>query len=621
MKTLVVGSDGAFPSLVRSALARRGEDVVVAGTIHEACGVLQGESFWLVAWGTAEPGGDGEACVRRLRAACEGHTVAILVGVASGHAGHLRSLLAAGADDYLVEPYESDRVDARLAVLENRFRLLAESEARYRLIAENASDLIWTSRLDGINELPSAMAPEDAFRYAEELMSRWRFTYLSPSVERILGYAPDELVNGGLGRMLTPEAYRVAVQALAEELLAERQPGADPHRQRCLELAHVDSQGSVRWCEVLASFQRDPQGRIEGLLGVSREVTERRAAESALAERERTLRGLIENIPDMLIVVNSAGMIQFASRGVKGLSPRDLAGKSGFGFMIPEHQPLCQQSLDEALRTGQVQHVEVADVFGLWWSCRVVPMIDAPEIRNAMVICTDVTQRRQSERAIRQEQDLLRRLLELHERDRQLLAFELHDGFAQLLAGAMFNLQAFRQSHRRKPKAAWSMFDTALRLVSQSLEEARRLVAGLCPTDLEQFGIVPAVENMISQRNEAGGPKVEFVCRGRLPRLPRPLENAVFRIAQESVANACRHSRSDRVRVELSRDEQEVGILVEDWGVGFDPQHVGESCFGLRGIRERTRLFGGSMTLDTAPGKGTRILVKLPLSLQEDNEA
>jgi signal transduction histidine kinase len=104
-------------------------------------------------------------------------------------------------------------------------------------------------------------------------------------------------------------------------------------------------------------------------------------------------------------------------------------------------------------------------------------------------------------------------------------------------------------------------------------------------------------------------------------RLEPVLENAAYRIAQEALANACQHSRSRRVRLALLQSDRTIRIEVQDWGVGFDPGSIGENRFGLQGIRERARLLGGQVTIDSQVGKGTSIEVHLPLILRSSDRA
>jgi signal transduction histidine kinase len=92
------------------------------------------------------------------------------------------------------------------------------------------------------------------------------------------------------------------------------------------------------------------------------------------------------------------------------------------------------------------------------------------------------------------------------------------------------------------------------------------------------------------------------------------VENAIYRIVQEGVTNAWKHSKSDKVRVTLAQRGDQVRIEIRDWGVGFAVEEVQDDRFGLEGVRERARLLGGSATLNSAPGSGTRLIVKLPIT-------
>jgi signal transduction histidine kinase len=91
----------------------------------------------------------------------------------------------------------------------------------------------------------------------------------------------------------------------------------------------------------------------------------------------------------------------------------------------------------------------------------------------------------------------------------------------------------------------------------------------------------------------------------------------VFRILQETLTNARRHSASERVLVELHEADNRLLVVVQDWGVGFDSQHVPEGHFGLKGVQERARLLGGMARIESTPGQGTRIEVELPLLARE----
>ena len=170
---------------------------------------------------------------------------------------------------------------------------------------------------------------------------------------------------------------------------------------------------------------------------------------------------LLENIPDFVLVVDRNAIIQFANRSAPGANPGALLVANGFSFVIPEHHELCRQTLGQAFATRTPQVCQAQDILGHWWSTRMVPLEPEEGAERALVICTDITAERTTAEAVAKEQRLLRRLLELHEHERQLTAYEIHDGFAQQLTGALYRLQAFRETLARDPAEAWKSFDAA----------------------------------------------------------------------------------------------------------------------------------------------------------------
>jgi signal transduction histidine kinase len=137
-------------------------------------------------------------------------------------------------------------------------------------------------------------------------------------------------------------------------------------------------------------------------------------------------------------------------------------------------------------------------------------------------------------------------------------------------------------------------------------------ISGLRPTTLDDSGIVAAIEELIRVEEKRGGLEIEFHCNMANDRLEPFLENTVFRIIQESLTNVRRHSTTDRLRIEVLMRENEIRVEIRDWGIGFDPKAVKGGHFGLEGMKERTRLLGGKIVIDSAPGMGTHIVAVLP---------
>jgi signal transduction histidine kinase len=214
---------------------------------------------------------------------------------------------------------------------------------------------------------------------------------------------------------------------------------------------------------------------------------------------------------------------------------------------------------------------------------------------------------------IQNERQLVAELLDLQERDRKLLAYEIHDGFVQKATAALMHLQAYRAMPERRPEEAWSTFDSGVRSLAEAVDEARRLMAGLRPPVLDEAGVVAAIEYLTHEELGREGPAIEFCHDVRFDRLPPLLETTLFRAAQEGLTNASRHSRSEKVRVSLVQVGDCVRLEVQDWGTGFDLETIDKTRFGIRSIQERGRLLGGEATIESSPGWGTRVIVELPL--------
>lgn len=220
----------------------------------------------------------------------------------------------------------------------------------------------------------------------------------------------------------------------------------------------------------------------------------------------------------------------------------------------------------------------------------------------------------QNPQSSRSEHDLALQLIDLHERDRKRLAMKIHDDLAQQLTGAMMTLEAAWQVRTTAPRIAEEHFRCGYLLLQETIEQSRQMASAIRPPALDDFGVIPAIEHLLSRHQHPTGPQIRLILRGHWQRLPESLENAVFRIVQEAFTNAVRHSHSDRIHVELTFDNRHILIVVHDWGTGFDPDQVDAATSGpgLRDVCWRARLFGGTALIKTVPGAGTHVRVRLP---------
>lgn len=353
--------------------------------------------------------------------------------------------------------------------------------------------------------------------------------------------------------------------------------------------------------------------------------------ERLVAARTAELNMISSSALDAVVMMDPEGKVAHwnpAAEKIFGYRCEEILGRSVHDTLVPEKYreeakrgtrefarhgkgPVVGSVLElEALhKDGSEFPVEIAvsgiHLEGVWW---------------AVAIIRDITERRRAEEAVRKEQRLLRQLLNLQERERKLVAYDIHDGLAQKITGALLTFQAFARRGVPGCEEARAAFENGMQLLDESLSETRRLISGLRPPVLDESGIIAAIDLLISEHQQRGGPQVEFAHDDPFDRLAPPLETAVFRIVQECLTNACRHSQSERVRVELAQIDGRILVKVEDWGIGFDPATVEKHRFGLQGIQERARLLGGKAEVESVLGKGTRIAVELPL-LEETPDA
>lgn len=224
----------------------------------------------------------------------------------------------------------------------------------------------------------------------------------------------------------------------------------------------------------------------------------------------------------------------------------------------------------------------------------------------------EVQQRRAVEDALRSEQRLLEQLLAAHERDRQLTAYEIHDGFVQETVGAKMHLEALQRRLAGLPGAPLAELDLAIKTLGRAVAEGRRLITGLRPPIIDEAGIVAALEYLVREHEVPGVLEIALAHRVHFDRLTPILEGSIYRIVKEALTNIARHSHSKRARVRLLQAGHRLRLEIRDWGIGFDPARVHEHRYGLEGIRQRARLLRGKATIHSRPGQGTCIVVDLP---------
>jgi len=226
----------------------------------------------------------------------------------------------------------------------------------------------------------------------------------------------------------------------------------------------------------------------------------------------------------------------------------------------------------------------------------------------------------------RQLRFFVENVITTEEQESRRLAFDLHDGLAQMIVASYQHFQTAQAWRQRDPGLEEREIDQGVQLLRRAIYEARRLMSQLRPAGLDDFGLVQALRLYVAQLATDADWHVSLAVDPAWQPLPVALEAALFRIVQEATTNARKYAEAPRVEIQLQAGSEQLCLSIRDWGKGFNPAQVASVPqqglhMGLIGIRERARLWGGTCVIKSQPGKGTSIEVCIPRSrLQQARE-
>jgi PAS domain S-box-containing protein len=429
-----------------------------------------------------------------------------------------------------------------------------------------------------------------------------------------------------------------------------------PNRAHEARLKEFERLVEERTAELTAANQEVLHVNAE----LQRQLAEKTRAQEALSESEERLRTICDSTLDAVVMIDAEGRVVFwnpAAEEMFGYGGREIVGQLVHQILAPsylrERANLSFQRftkhgrgravgrlmrLEAVRKDGTTFPVELSisgfQREGQWWASAIIRDVTqrkraekaleeyaiALEQRSTELahinarLAREIEARRRAYRAVKLEQRRLRRLLELHDSQRHLIGYEIHDGLAQQLAAVKMHWETFGRLYGTGDAQSELAYQKGLELVQQSIVETRRLISGLRPPVLDECGVMSALRDFLERIEASRRATIEISTDLDDHERFEPLvENAVFRVVQEGVNNALHHGKGDRIRVCLRRLDDRLHIEVQDWGIGFAPKDVRQGAFGLEGIRQRARLAGGHASVTSEPGKGTLVTVELPL--------
>lgn len=371
---------------------------------------------------------------------------------------------------------------------------------------------------------------------------------------------------------------------------------------------------------------RDAEGRIIGVIGVSRDITEQKQAE---AERARLWSVLEASLNEIYVFdaqslrfeyVNAAALrnLGYSAGAMRTLTPLDLKPAFTAATFAELVQPLRRHEREEVV--FQTEHHR-AD--GSRYPVEVhLQLVDNGGPPVFLAIINDLTERKQAEAELVQ---LSGRLLRAQDAERRRLAREIHDSTAQTFAALAMNLAVLDRSAAGLDEAGRALLAECETQVRRGTAELRTLAYLLHPPALEALGLARAIHDYAEGFARRSGVRVELDVAEPPDRLPPETELALFRVLQESLGNLHRHSGSATAAIRLAQDAETVVIEVRDTGRGLAAAALaaansGSARFGvgIAGMRERLRLLGGRLEIEAAlPGVRVRATLPLPATADE----
>lgn len=417
--------------------------------------------------------------------------------------------------------------------------------------------------------------------------------------------------------------------------------------------------GEPLWMIFTAFIITNTDGETVGLGTVSRNMTERKRLEDTLRESEENYRVIVNQAVAGIFKLDLDGNVTFSNQRfceMLDYTCEELLEMSAGQIVYAEDAPRNNWLFERLKNQGLSYEIEKRLVRKggslVWVNNQVSPVFDrAGNPESVIVVSVDITERRQAEEALRQANDelehrvikrtrelsdlnedlkkeieerervesdrerLLRRVVSAQEDERQRIAREMHDQLGQNLSALALKLSALKNDYDQQPELR-EHFASLKKIVKQLDADVGLLVHDLRPTALDDFGLVAALSNYVRNWSKQFGVRAELHTSGmEKDRLTSEIEIVLYRITQEALTNVAKHANAENVDILLERRSDHVSLIIEDDGGGFDVEQAcgaNEKGFGLIGMRERAALVAGTLAVESNPGAGATIAVRIP---------
>ncbi len=485
---------------------------------------------------------------------------------------------------------------------------MRKSNERYRLLAENVSDVIFIKDMN------------------------LHFTYISPSVEKLTGYSVEEAMALTMEEAYTPHSIELVMEAFSEELSREKSEQSDPSRVRTIDMEGYRKDGSTIWTEAKMRFLRDSNGHPMGILGVSRDITERKRAEEALREGEKKYKQLFNHAPagiyeldfhkQKFITVNDiiCKYTGYSEEEFLRMSPYDILSDDGKALYAQRVRKLMAgENISESVE----YKITRKDGEELWVALDINPVYENGKVKGATAVVHDITERHKVEQRLKQSEERLRsfsaELMKAQEEERTRISKELHDELGQSLAILKHRVRSLGKKLLAHQPQMSQDNDATVELVDEIIRKVRQISRDLNPSILEDAGLCPALRSLADNFMQEYEIPVTLNLDDIGALFSKETARNLYRIFQEALTNIAKHAEASYVGFQIRKGSEYVYFLIEDDGKGFDTNEArtrdqNRKGLGLALMDERADLVGGTLEIRShEDGGGTKILLTVPI--------
>ena len=478
--------------------------------------------------------------------------------------------------------------------MDNHFATSEAQQALLAAVVESSNDAIITKDLNGT-------------------ITSW-----NRGAQNIFGYTGEEAIGRPITMLMPPDRVNEEPGILESIRRGEKVDHYETVRRR--------KDGTLIDISLTISPLRSPSGEIFGASKVARDITERKRTHSDLAR----LAAIVDTSDDAIITKDLNGVITSWNRGAEqifGYTANEAIGQS-VTILMPEDRTDEEPEILLRIRNGErVDHYETVrcrkDGTRVNISLSVSPLFDEHgEVVGASKIARDMTERLRAYDALRQKQTM-QRIIAAQEAERNRIARDLHDHLGQKVTGLRLMVGTLLERCGGFGKESGEL-QRLKDLAAQIDQDVSFLSWELRPTEVEVVGLPDAMNSFVREWSKQYRITADFHYNGGVnevvpPVLPREVETHLYRILQESLNNTLKYAEAEKVNVVLRVRPHDVMLTVEDDGVGFDLTEAegkrveGRNGFGLIGMSERAELMQGKLNIDTAPGRGTTLVISVPI--------